>query len=463
MAVGLVAYALINSFDKSRVWNFMMYKKLIDIRNQYILKPKSNGEAFYEYKDGEYKITDRNLLNYDHSNGDLTVLDGEIYYVSTLRMKVSSIKNHKISIMVKDYDGNILEIPYSKREPSGVTLTYYRWDIKRFVKEIKILSSNEIYDKLFVLSITGRSAEDIAELMGDFMDESGQLHQEIEEANEELRKLNGLRSDIQDANEEKSEIDSEIKTKKLELGNLNSKIEDQKATILNLEASTDEVKKDLNFLELESDSIKKAIRSKAENLQSLNENKEKINNELRRLELERSKYSEDFVTYKEEIQKQNYLYLTLFTLGLIISYAVFYKLIEGAYNLAELFNKGEDIYQLILSRTPIVIIYIGLLGLAGKGLAHFYSLLKDNLEDMRRLKKTVYLVTHISESQSFDLIEKGLETKDVYKMRVDEKMKIVRDLLSIEMSENHQPSNEVNSSIDMGTIKDSMANLTKKL
>ena len=284
MAVGLVAYALINSFDKSRVWNFMMYKKLIDIRNQYILKPKSNGEAFYEYKDGEYKIRDRNLLNYDHSNGDLTVLDGEIYYVSTLRMKVSSIKNHKISIIVKDYDGNILEIPYSKREPSGVTLTYYRWDIKRFVKEIKIFSSNEIYDKLFVLSITGRSAEDIAELMGDFMDESGQLHQEIEEANEELRKLNGLRSDIQDANEEKSEIDSEIKTKKLELDNLNSKIEDQKATILNLEASTDEVKKDLNFLELESDSIKKAIRSKTENLQSLNENKEKINNELRRLE-----------------------------------------------------------------------------------------------------------------------------------------------------------------------------------
>jgi hypothetical protein len=59
----------------------------------------------------------------------------------------------------------------------------------------------------------------------------------------------------------------------------------------------------------------------------------------------------------------------------------------------------------------------------------------SNLDDLKRLKKLVYLVTEVTESQAIGLPESN-DPNARYKQRVSEKMSIVRDALQLDNAKN---------------------------
>ncbi|MEF1230458.1 hypothetical protein QTO02_23790, partial [Vibrio fortis] len=94
------------------------------------------------------------------------------------------------------------------------------------------------------------------------------------------------------------------------------------------------------------------------------------------------------------------------------------------------FNSGVNIYELMISRVPTVLIHSMILFFLGKWITFVIEGLMANLNDLKKLKQLVYLVREVTETQSIGL-DVGDDPNLIYKARVSEKMAIVRDALCI--------------------------------
>lgn len=324
------------------------------------------------------------------------------------------------------------EVQYTaKRTTKGVTC--FSWDLSRIVNRISLPEEGQLRN-IVRMKITGRELYDLQNIYETLLSNYKELDEEwqnkldlvnnsqkeISEINEEIRITANVKNQLKEQSEEhQHDID-----KKLE------KIEELESTQYQLSSDLSGLIEEVGeykdkLFELKDEHERTITRKNA-----LKDQLETVKDELHRHQIESFRYSEDFDTFKQELTLQNTLFMALLVFFLIIGSCLAYSLVDGSYGLLREFNSGVNIYELMISRIPSVLIHSMIIFFLGKWITFVIEGLMSNLNDLKKLKQLVYLVREVTETQSIGL-DVGDDPNLIYKARVSEKMAIVRDALCI--------------------------------
>ncbi|WP_042487035.1 hypothetical protein [Vibrio diazotrophicus] len=257
--------------------------------------------------------------------------------------------------------------------------------------------------------------------------------------------------DIENINE-KDLIDSELSDKKEEINKLNETINVLNLSISELEETNEISKKQLESTRVYlSDDRKELERTKAE----VNKNKElersfekgievlstkltkfetdiddksakleSVKRELEEFQKKSEFYSEDFSAYKEELKKQNTIYVIFLAVFSICLIWVINNIYSSAISLVDNYQFNFDLWSLLVSRLPIISINIVILGIISTLLYQSINLITANFDKVASLKQIPYLVKECIDSQSIDL---SISQENLLKARIEKKMELIRE------------------------------------
>ncbi|WP_199480996.1 hypothetical protein [Vibrio owensii] len=429
------------------------------LRSTNSLQPHSIDDAFQFQKSGFYKtISEENLTIEDEK---WIIWTKSFAYITRIEMIVSEMNDSGHFLTYQNVAGDFRKNPHTNTK-KRIGKTIVEWDINEVVSDVYI-SKSDIDFSSVEIRIHGKKLSSINSLLEELISREIDLVSDSKNFSNQVRELENkvynLNLDLVHLQTAIDTINKEIEEGSFNLENLKKEEEEKSNEVNNLNFKLVDLKSNFSSKERENKSLESILDQKNEKISKANNNLEIINAEIVAMEKKRGQYSEDFDTYKKEINLQNLLFLSIFVFALIISSAVLYKLIDSSYNLATNFDKNINIYHLLISRTPTVLLYVGLLMIASRMLIVFYNLLSRNLSELKDLKKVVYLVSCISDSQSSGLV--GISNQEIYKTRVREKMNIVRDLFNLDISKteeekelNRESDAEVSKIIDL--IKNSL-------
>ncbi|MEZ8376072.1 hypothetical protein AB6C91_17300 [Vibrio cyclitrophicus] len=324
------------------------------------------------------------------------------------------------------------EVQYtSKKTLKGIT--YFIWDISLVIKAISLPQSGMLKN-VSRMKITGRELSELQETYENLENNYQELD---EEWNNKVQKISKADQDLETIKEqirtkketlsalktEYAECQTDIEVKSKKLLEIDGNREQQVDKLGALIKEVGEQKENLTHLKEEKEQI-------VSQKNSLKDQLETVKEELHKNQIENSRYSEDFDTFKQELSLQNRLFISLLIFFLVIGSCIAYLLVDGSYGVLRAFNSGVNIYELMISRIPTVLIHSMIILFLGKWVTVAINGLMTNLNDLKKLKQLVYLVREVTESQSIGL-DASDEPNTRYKQRVSEKMAIVRDALCI--------------------------------
>ena len=349
------------------------------------------------------------------------------------RVEISTSSNMLFNTIVIETEASqAREVQYtSKKTIKGVT--YFVWDISLIIKAISLPQSGMLRN-VSTMKITGRELSELQE-----------SYENLESSNQELdEEWSNKTQKIDKANQDLETIKEQIKTQQESLSNLKdlygqyqTDIDAKYKELSQLDSQGEVIAtkvRDLTRKSSEQEDILSHLKEEKEQIigqkNALKDQLETVKEELHKNQIENSRYSEDFDTFKRELSVQNRLFIGLLLVFLVIGSCIAYTLVDGSYGVLRAFNSGVNIYELIISRIPTVLIHSMIILFLGKWVTFAINGLMTNLNDLKKLKQLVYLVREVTESQSIGLDASG-EPNTRYKQRVSEKMAIVRDALCI--------------------------------
>ncbi|MEZ8924032.1 hypothetical protein AB6D87_04985 [Vibrio lentus] len=349
------------------------------------------------------------------------------------RVELSTSKAMNFNTIVIETEANqAREVQYTSKHTSG-GITYFVWDMSLVVKNISLPKGGMLRNTSNI-KITGRELSDLQDtyenLESSYQELEDEWNNEIKKVNEENQNLEAIKEQVQTTKNalsnlkaEHKEYNAEIEIQSRELTAIDVTREEIEHKIQSLNENMEEQREKLSHLKKEKEQV---IGQK----NSLKEQLETVKEELHKNQIENSRYSEDFDTFKQELALQNKLFIGLLILFLGVGSYIAYNLVDGSYDVLRAFNSGVNIYELMISRVPTVLIHSIIILFLGKWITFVIEGLMTNLNDLKKLKQLVYLVREVTESQSIGL-DASDEPNTRYKQRVSEKMAIVRDALCI--------------------------------
>ncbi|MCK8080870.1 hypothetical protein [Vibrio sp. 1CM24A] len=365
---------------------------------------------------------------------DQMLFDSDFALIASIRIRL--MPGYRITALRIQYsDDEYEEVQYSKKTKDGDGEVFI-WTPSKIIRKIEFVDT-EVIKNITGVSIMGRTVQNLQILFDQIQGSYEQIQtewenkvKEIQESSQENQALETKRDQIK-ANvftlEDKLlELDSIIKSKEDERDKLDER---ELASRFNLKQLEEDVEKQTQVLFDFNDENEKLAKF---NKKVKSENKA-LTVDLNKLKVEKYRYSEDFDSFKRELSLQNSLFLALISLLGIVGAAIVHSLLSGSYDLIDSFNRGANIYELLISRIPSVTVNSLIILFISKWLGVLIQGLINNLDELKKLKKLVYLVTEVTESQAIGLAEDN-EPGERYKQRVMQKMSIIRDALNIKNS-----------------------------
>ncbi|MDC5706658.1 hypothetical protein [Vibrio europaeus] len=404
-----------------------MLKSLRKLNESVFIRPHNNS-AYFQASIGAYGVEDINHLPYE--NESLTLIDNNFCLLRSIKISTSISPIASLNLVITTSDGSQISVPYTGRN-KNYDREDFIWELNRVAYKVCVqIPSDLLESDNFRVLINGRELVSFDNDLNNFLSEFKTTHDQVQELEESISTKEKCLEELDETLKENQEIaearSNTIEQLETDYSNTVRKLND---AVIQFEQNVQKNKQ----IKSELDKNQNLLDSEQTQLKQAKENKNKITYELKKLEIERSKYSEDFETFKEESTTQNYLYLSILVITAIVFASVFHQLLNGAYELVLNLKQNDDILTVLLSRLPTVVLYSGVIGLTAKIILTFINLLTSNLNEVKQLKKVVYLISYVSESQSSDLQEQGLQIKDIYQKRVNEKMRIVRELFNIDI------------------------------
>ncbi|MGR5129864.1 coiled-coil domain-containing protein [Photobacterium swingsii] len=391
----------------------------------------------YRYSNGTYHyiLTDKQLAI---NSGDNVFESSEKFWIRKIFIKVSNSSNKDFRLIS---DTDIEYIPVSReRVDNTERLSFNINDI------VQSLSFRSEQDNIYVktISISGVSVTSLVELNSVVASELG----EIKDLRDDLIKQ--LEEDINTINTEKIRLEADNEKVIIESNSLNLKLSALKKEI----SSSDEYLNSTNnrVEELYSQQAKlidkiKEVENKGQEIEKQNVNLEEVIKEnvkivdelivdinlskatLTRYKKEESLYSEDLTAYRNEITEQNNKYWATLSLIFIVISIVVFNIYSSSLSIINEFNNDPkiNIINLFLSRLPLISINILVTGTCVNFASKFITKILENNREVANLKKIIFLVKEVCESQSQDLDE--IPQKEILANRIKEKMTIVREYL----------------------------------
>ncbi|EKO3465982.1 hypothetical protein NTE17_003453 [Vibrio fluvialis] len=379
-----------------------------------------------------------------------------------------------LSNLYLEYTGETADIKLDIRSPDGSRVTGLH-DIRTKVTNSKerLTFSMEMFVSSIVVYCENHNSDEkpiemsMVKIEGFYLDK---LSKNIIEGQNILRSYNKQKHKIlSELNFELDLLNEKISSKKNEIedleGNLQSKlnvIEKLNETesvvsnqISNLTKSLTQTEKRLQEATKTNDEINSSTLKLKKDINSLKENKVKLSgevdavindvnickSELKRYEADLALYSEDFSMYKDNVFKNNFLYMLLLFLVLFIGIIVVFNIYNTSQTLIIGYDKGSvsSLWELLISRLPVIFINVLIVS---SFLAIFHVLLNQIFENNKKVSKVYqisYLAKEVSSSQGEGLSK--LEQKDIFESRVKCKMSLIKELLE----ENSKSASEDNS------------------
>ncbi|MFM2639879.1 hypothetical protein AAFX33_01155 [Vibrio chagasii] len=343
---------------------------------------------------------------------------------------------------------NTLNVQYSTKYRSEQGDVAFVWNLNKVVRHIE-LPERGLLSHISKIVISGLTVASVQEAYESIENSYGKLEKDwkntavqVDEMKTELHEIELKKQltikNIDESREHLIEIENEIKRQQ----QVQVKLDDnEKQLRFNLSVLEDDIKREESSLK-EAEKQSSVMKGKSNNAKN---EIERLTQKIHKLQLEKFRYSEDFDTFKQELSLQNTLFLALITFFMIIGSTIVYSLLQGSYDLLRSFNSGANIYELILSRVPTVLIHSMVIFFLGKWINILIQGLIGNLNDLKKLKQLVYLVTEVTESQAIGLdLQQDASVR--YKQRVCEKMAIVRDVLRINPQQKELQAGDDNTS-----------------
>ncbi|MGF1717878.1 hypothetical protein L4D08_23745 [Photobacterium chitinilyticum] len=259
-----------------------------------------------------------------------------------------------------------------------------------------------------------------------------------------------LKGDIDNLTQAKHNLEVQTEEKKTQLESLKKEISSsdeylsstrervdelyiqQTNTIELLKAENDKLTRmteERKILEKRCGNLDNAIERKKESIESINKDINLSKENLSKYRKNESLYSEDLTAYREEISKQNIKYWIALSVIVLMASIVSFNVYTSAINVINEFNNKPDIniINLFISRLPLISINILVIGTCVSLSLKFIASILDNNKEIAELKKIVFLVKEVCDSQTLDLNE--ISQKEIITIRVREKMAIVREYL----------------------------------
>lgn len=394
-------------------------------------------EPFYFLERFHYNIDP----NTEHHITDQTSLyDKEFALIKRIEIwtKSDSALN---TLMVETGIEDPREIQYtSKRKVEGTMC--FIWDLSLVANRVSLPQSG-LLSNIVSFKITGKNLAELQETYDTLEKSSKELDQEW---TKKVNEIHNSKKIVAQSNEElksSKEALEEISTKAIELKRA---IDERHFLVNELTAKKEQLNSDISSLLNDMKSQKDQVVELKETTEeiitkktTLNDQLETVKQELHKHQIASYRYSEDFDTFKREIMFQNFIFATFLVAFIGVGAYIASSLVNGSYEVLRAFNSGVNIYELMISRVPTVLIHSMIIYFLGKWITFIMQGVMSNLGDLKKLKQLVYLVKEVTETQAIGLDESE-DPHARYKQRVSEKMAIVRDALCIVPSSETKPS-----------------------
>lgn len=396
--------------------------------NQYL--PISQSIRSFFVHDGKHYSPD--ISTTTMFNGKNCLYDEGFALINKIEITVPS--GYSLSALrIKTEQDWFEEVQYTSKSRNHNGEHKFTWVLSKVVSRVEIIEA-DVLPKATQIEINGRLISNLQEIYDNLSESYDEVEREWNQAYQKTKDKikEGMKLDVQ-LNEKKQEIEvlkisvrehiKDVDTYQTAIDQLQ---ENEKQLRFNLQSIEDSINAEKNNLDIK---VEENAKQEEQN-RIINTDIRKLTKELDRLKVEKYRYSEDFDSFKRELTLQNTLFLSLITFFLIAGSAIVYSLIEGSHNLLRSYNTGSNIYELIVSRVPSVLIHSLIIFFFAKWVGLLVEGLISNLNDTKKLKQLVYLVTEVTESQAVGLPE-SRKPGDRYKQRVEQKMSIIKDALCL--------------------------------
>ncbi|MFA0313177.1 hypothetical protein BH581_23365 [Vibrio splendidus] len=415
----------------------MFENPLILVANMSITVLKSNPylpiskviEPFFSEESSQYFY---NPFTTVKPNKETCVYDNGFALINSIEITVPS-ETLLSNLLIKSEQDEFAEVQYTEKFNDNGQENRFVWKLSKVVRRIELVDS-DVLREIKKIKIIGRTISNLQQIFDKLDREFDELNDDWENTSTVIKSTELENKKLQAKN---IEISNTINILELKATNLRQFLEHKEVEQEELEDKEKQLRFNLQHL---SDNInsenekfveaKEATEKIHKINQTISDETDNLTKELERLELEKYKYSEDFDAFKRELSSQNGLFLSLIIVFVVIGGSIAYNLVQGSYDLLRSFNSGVNIYELIISRVPSVLIHSLIIFFLSKWIGVIIDSLVDNLNDIKRLKQLVYLVTEVTESQAVGLPEHGLP-RERYKERVTQKMSIIREALRL--------------------------------
>ncbi|WP_318484559.1 AAA family ATPase [Photobacterium leiognathi] len=201
--------------------------------------------------------------------------------------------------------------------------------------------------------------------------------------------------------------------------------------------------------------IEKGKLDKKELEKSINE----IKFHLEKYKKEASIYSTELKDFKKEIKTQNRTYLFYLFVFIATISIITYGIYSSSMQYIAIFSSPlkVDLIQLLLSRSPLILLNVGLIALYSKLLMVLIPNIIDNNKQLSKIRQIEFLVKE-------SVASLNLPTDEAIRLKLEYKMQIIRESLQL-TKENiiNTPIESNNKKEDKDEEKTTMSNLLKEL
>ncbi len=390
--------------------------KYISSDNQFAIKSDDN---IFE-SDEKFWIKKTFIKVCNSSNKDVRLVsDTGVEYMPVSRERIDNYEQLSFKI------NNIVQSLSFKSEFGDVyikTISIFGMSVTSLVELNEIVASElgEIND--FRDAFIKQLEEDIITINTEKIRLEADNEKVIIESNSLNLKLSALKKEISSSDEYLNSTSDRVEELYSQQAKLIDKINDKNQLAEEIEKKAQEIEK-RNF------KLDEVIKEKLKKVSDLGVDIDFSKATLARYKKEESLYSEDLTAYRNEITEQNNKYWATLSLVFIVVSIVVFNIYSSSLSIINEFNNDPkiNIISLFLSRLPLISINILITGTCVNFASKFITKILENNREVANLKKIIFLVKEVCESQSQDLGE--IQQKDILANRIKEKMTIVREYL----------------------------------
>ncbi|GAD32527.1 hypothetical protein PLEI_4203 [Photobacterium leiognathi lrivu.4.1] len=408
---------------------------------------------------------------------EIDIYRGAPACINTIKLtcrSIDNINNNNCSITISD---DLSIIPQSTRIINGEVNFFFAIDRISDVINLKISKNLEIKK----VGVYGFHIKNVIALCDTLKGIDKNIESNAKFINSKYNNLiknkkseiNNINEDIKNKNIELSVNKNRIELQESQLKEINEYIIQSQKTLDNnnkitndLIARQNDINEEINSINLGKEVAISSVKEIYSNIEKgksdkkeLEKNINEIKSNLEKYKKEASIYSTELKDFKKEIKTQNRTYLFYLSVFITTISIITYGIYSSSMQYIAIFSSPlkVDLVQLLLSRSPLILLNIGLIALYSKLLMILIPNIIDNNKQLSKVRQIEFLVKE-------SVASLNLPTDEAIRLKLEYKMQIIREALQL-TKENiiNTPIESNNKKEDKEEEKITLSNLLKEL